>query len=254
MGTQTPIYIGIDPCGGRHPFTYAAIDADFQLLLLAAGEMEDEPAYLQSQPTAVVAINAPPRPNMGLVRKMKVDQGLTAGHLRRADLRQVEQELGEHGILVSPTPSRKETCAAWVQAGFNLYNHIETAGYQAYPAENAAHQWLETHPHAGFCVLLGQRPLPKPTLEGRLQRQLVLHGQDMGIKDPMDFFEEITRHRLLNGILPMELIYTAEELDALVAAFTANLAAREPGDVLLLGNREEGQLVLPVPELKEMYS
>ena len=76
--------------------------------------------------------------------------------------------------------------------------------------------------------LLGQLPLPKPTLEGRLQRQLVLFEQDMGIKDPMEFFEEITRHRLLKGILPIECIYTSEELDALVAAFTAYLAVNQP--------------------------
>jgi predicted RNase H-like nuclease len=76
----------------------------------------------------------------------------------------------------------------------------------------------------------------------------------MGIKDPMEFFEEITRHRLLKGGLPTEFIYTAEELDALVAAYTAYLAASQPGEVLRIGNKQEGEIVLPVSGLKEAYS
>jgi hypothetical protein len=76
----------------------------------------------------------------------------------------------------------------------------------------------------------------------------------MGIKDPMEFFEEITRHRFLKGVLPMEVIYTTEELDAMVAAFTAFLAASQPGEVVWVGNKQEGQIILPVSGLKETYS
>jgi hypothetical protein len=127
-------------------------------------------------------------------------------------------------------------------------------GFISYPSENAAHQWMETQPHAAYCSLLGQLLLPKPTLEGRLQRQLILYEQDMGIKDPMEFFEEITRHRLMKGVLPMEFIYSAEELDALVAAFTAYLTVNQPSEVVWIGDKEEGQIVLPVSGLKEVYS
>jgi hypothetical protein len=112
---------------------------------------------------------------------------------------------------------------------------------------------LETNPHAVFCALLGQLPLPKPTLEGRLQRQLALHAQGADITDPMDFFEEITRHRFLRGILPMEYIYTSEELDALAAAFTAWCVLNRPDEVIAVGEKEEGQLILPVAELREEY-
>jgi predicted RNase H-like nuclease len=76
----------------------------------------------------------------------------------------------------------------------------------------------------------------------------------MGIKDPMEFFEEITRHRLMKGVLPMEFIYSAEELDALVAAFTAYLTVNQPSEVVWIGDKEEGQIVLPVSGLKEVYS
>jgi hypothetical protein len=112
---------------------------------------------------------------------------------------------------------------------------------------------METHPHACFCVLLGQNPLPRPTLEGRLQRQLVLYEQGIGIRDPMNFFEEITRHKLFKGTLPTDQIYTAEEQDAIAAAFTAYQAGCHPERTMQMGDPEEGQIVLPVAELKAKY-
>ncbi|MGD0610087.1 MAG: DUF429 domain-containing protein [Anaerolineales bacterium] len=247
-------YIGIDPTASRHPFTYAALDQECKLLSLAAGELEEVLAFLGGQQSAWVAVNAPPRPNHGLVKKILEKQSLTPGHLRGADIRLAEHELRGRGISVSPTPSRAEACPAWAQMGFDFYRRLEGMGYRPYPSDQATHQWLETHPHAAFCAMLEQIPLPKPTLEGRLQRQLVLYEQNVGIQDPMDLFEEITRHRLLKGILPAKLIYAAEELDALVAAYTAYLAAEHPGDVVMLGDPQEGQIVLPVRALKEHYT
>jgi predicted nuclease with RNAse H fold len=251
--TQTT-YIGIDSSGGRHPFSYAALDEDCQLIALASGEIDEVLAFLGGQQVTVVAVNAPHCPNKGLVRKMLEEQSLTTGQLRGTDLRMVEYELRERGISVSPTPFRKESCAAWMQIGFDFYRKLEGLAFKPFPSENATHQWIETHPHAAFCALLGQIPLPKPTLEGRLQRQLALYEQDLGIKDPMDFFEEITRHRLLKGMLPKEFIYHPEELDAMVAAFTAYLAANQPGNVVRIGDKQEGQITLPVPGLKESYT
>lgn len=247
-------FIGIDLSGGRHPFTYAALDEQCQLVALSSGEIEDVLAFLGNQQETLVAINAPHCPNLGLVRKQMENQSLSHGHLRGVDMRVAEHELRECGISVSPTSSRPETCAAWMQTGFEFHGKLEGMGFKPFPLENTSLQWLETHPHAAYCTLLGKLPLPKPTLEGRLQRQLILYEQAMGIKDPMEFFEEITRHRLIKGVLPIEFIYTPEELDALVAAYTAYMAASQPGKVTWVGNKQEGQIVLPVPELKESYS
>jgi len=250
---DSPFYIGIDPTAGRHPFTYAAFDHDFRLAVLAAGEQDELLDFLKSRPQALVAVNAPPRPGQGLVRQRLIDQNAAPGQLRGSDMRLVEYELRERGITVAPTPSRSEFCAAWAQMGFDLYRRLETLGFKPYPSK-ADKVYLETHPHAAFCALLGQVPLPKPTLEGRLQRQLALHGIGAGITDPMDFFEEVTRHKLLRGALPMEFIYAPEELDALAAAVTAWVTANRPGEFCLLGHKQEGQIVLPVGELQERYS
>jgi len=134
-----------------------------------------------------------------------------------------------------------------------LYRKLEKIGFQNYPQKDAPHQILETHPHACFCVLAGQLPLSKPTLEGRLQRQLILYERGIRIKDPMDFFEEITRYKMIRGIFPTELIYPTEMLDALVAAYTAWLTVHQPDNISLIGDPQEGQIVLPVSEVKSKY-
>lgn len=249
-------FIGVDPSGGRKPFTYAALDADGKLLALNEGELEELLAFLGGQRSAFVAVNAPSQPNKGLVKREQARGSLASLHTpgRGAEMRLVEHELRERGIAVAATPARVETAPVWMQMGFSLYRKLEAMGYQPYPAgSEATHQWLETHPHAAFCALLGVIPLQKNTLEGRLQRQLILHEQDLGIHDPMDFFEEITRHKLLKGNLPLDRIYSSNELDALVAALTGLRAATYPEQVSLLGALEEGQLVLPVAALKQKY-
>jgi hypothetical protein len=247
------VFVGIDPTSARKSFTYAALDRGLNLVVLADGEFEDVLTFLAAQKSAQVAINAPSNVNRGLVREKMKQEMLTPHQIRGAEFRMVEYELREHGIAVSGTPARAELCPAWMQSGFELYRKLEKIGFQKYPQKDAPHQALETHPHACFCVLAGQLPLSKPTLEGRLQRQLILHERGMHIKDPMDFFEEITRYKMMKGIFPTELIYPTEMLDALVAAYTAWLTVNKPDSVSIIGDPQEGQIVLPVSEVKSKY-
>lgn len=247
------IFAGIDPASGRKPFTYAALDRGLNLVALADGEMEDVTAFLAGQKSAAVAVNSPSHLSQGLVKAMLIKEMLKPHQIRGVEMRMAEYELRERGIAVSGTPARQELCPAWVQAGFELYHQLKKIGFKRYPEEGAAYQLMETHPHACYCALAGQNPLPKPTLEGRLQRQLILHELGLRIKDPMDFFEELTRHRLLRGILPLEAIYPPDILDVLVAAYTAWLAAKKSDQVMLVGQVCEGQIILPVPELKTKY-
>ena len=254
MEKQIPSFIGIDPTAGRQPFTFAALDQERHLLALSAGDVDELFAFMNDHQAAVVAVNAPPRPNHGLVRKSLEKQHLALGQLRGSDLRLAENDLRERGIHVSPTPARVELCPTWMQMSFDLYRRLEENGYSQYPAEQAAHQWVETHPHAAFCTLLERVPLPKPTLEGRLQRQIALYERGLGIKDPMGFFEEITRHKLLQGFFPMEIVYAPEELDALMAAYMAWCVINCSQETILIGDAEEGRIALPVASLKEKYS
>jgi len=246
-------YIGIDPTAGRTPFTYAVLDSDCNLVALDSGEMDDLLLFIESQVEGIVAVNGPPCPNQGLVKKELELQRLLPGQMRGADMRMAEYLLREKNIVISPTPAQKENCPEWMQLSFNLYNRLNQADFKPFRTENSNRQWLETHPHAAFCAMLEQQPLSKPTLEGRLQRQLILHEANVGIRNPMEFFEEITRHRLKKGLFPIDLIYAPEQLDALIAAYTAYLAAREPEKIIFIGSVEEGRIVLPVSELRAKY-
>lgn len=255
MSLDTPFFVGIDPCGGRKPFIWAALDKNGRLASLQEGELEEVLAFLITLPAALAAVNAPPRPSRGLARQQGVRQTLaplgTSG--RSLEMRLAEHLLRERGINVALTPSRSALCSNWTQLGFELHHRLESLGFRSYPDSEASHSWLETQPHAVFCALLGHVPLPRPTVEGRLQRQLLLYEQGLGIRDPMEYFEELTRHKLLKGALPLEQVYTPEQLDALAAACTAWLVFRHPEHACRLGDPGEGQIILPVGELRARY-
>jgi hypothetical protein len=247
-------FIGIDPTAGQRPFAYAALDSDLSLLALGEGEMGDVLAFVAGQRQACVAVCAPRRPNTGLLATPEVRERMERPPRpgRWVDFRLAEYLLRQHNLTIPQTSSQEESCPNWMRMGFTLFKRLDTLGYQAYPAGEAPLQSLEVYPHASFAALLGVAPFPKHSLEGRLQRQLALHDQKLKVPDAMRFFEEITRHRLLKGVLPVEELYTPGELDALVAAYTAWLAASHPEQVCLLGDPGEGQITLPA-ELKPRY-
>jgi hypothetical protein len=250
-----PTYIGIDPTAGVKPLVYAAIDNDLRLLALGQGSLNEVLAFAAGQKQAVVAICAPRKPNIGLMTRPDVRRSLTPmPHPGRwENFRLADFLIRQHNIAIPQTPADENECPNWMKMGFVLFRRLEELGYQSYPRKEIGKLILEVYPHAVFSVLLGVLPLPKNTLEGRLQRQLTLFQLDLEIPDPMRFFEEITRHKLLKGVLPFDDIYTATELDSLAAAYTAWLAATHPEQTVLIGDPEEGQIVLPVAELKPHY-
>ncbi len=246
------LFIGIDPTSSHQSYTYAALDKGLHLVALADGELEDVIAFIAGQPSAIVAVNAPSGLNRGLVREKNKDM-FKSLKSRAVGFRVAELELRERGITVSGTPSTVSACPAWVQAGFTLYRKLEKAGFNTYPSENVKYQFLETQPHAAFCVMAGVTPQPKTSLEGKIQRQLLLYEAGVRLKDPMDFFEEITRHKMLKGTWPLDLLYLPEQMDALVAAYTAWLSIHKPENISTVGDPSEGLIHLPEKNLKEKY-
>lgn len=248
-------FIGIDPTAGIKPFAYTALDNDLRLVALGECRMDEVLAFATGQRQAVVGVCAPRRPNQGVMRRPEVRQSLSPVPApgRWVDFRLADYLLRQRNLSMPQTPAQVEACPNWMKSGFTLYRKLENMGYQPYPSDQSALQVLEIYPHASFAALLGVIPFSKYTLEGRLQRQLALYEQNVHVPDPMQFFEEITRHRLLHGVLPANILYTPGELDALVAAFTAWRAALDPHQVSMVGDPHEGQIVLPVAELKSHY-
>lgn len=249
-------FVGIDPTAGKRPMAYAALDGELHLLSSSQGDLDHVLAFLAGQSHVVVGVCAPRRPSTGAMTLPEVRQQLTPPPRpgRWMKYRVVEYQLRRHRISTYQTPADEQKCPRWMQMGFTLYRRLEGLGFQPYPAGESSHQYLEVYPHACFTVLLGVAPFPKNSLEGRIQRQLILYENRTRLPDPMRIFEEITRHRILKGILPDEQLSTPAALDALVAAFTAWKAVTHPEDVSVLGYPEEGQITLPVGELKGHYS
>jgi hypothetical protein len=249
------VYIGVDLSGGKYAVAYAAIDENLHLLALGQGNVEEALAFIGGQHQAVVALNAPPRPSQGCLAEPAGRSGLemdvSSGQIE--EMRLAEYLLRERELRVYKTPARAKECRAWVRLGFDLYGKLAALGYQLYPASGAELQVLEAIPQVCFTVWLERQPFSKSGLEGRLQRQLVLYAAGLDIPDPMDFFEEITRYRILQGILPADVPYTPAELNALANAYAAWLAGNRPDEVSLVGDPGEGQVLVPAKQMQAHY-
>jgi hypothetical protein len=251
MPEKNPVYVGVTVLRNagrvRQPFVYAAMDAQRELLAICRGDRAEVLAYLGGQRAAVAAIDAPRGPNTGVVNDaVTYQQGLPFERPKRA----INARLGEHllregGCPVDATPAKVRDCPGWKRVGFDLFRRLAEFGYRPFPNETGEWHSLETRAEAVFWRLLGGvRPLPD-SLEGRLQRQLILYDLACPVPDAMDFFLEITRHKLILGELPDEDIFTFDELNALAAAHVAWVAAHQPEDLDLLGDPEEGRIALP---------
>jgi hypothetical protein len=251
MEDKRPVFTGVDVIRSsgrlRRAFVYAALDADRELLALGHGDREEVLAYLGGQAAAYVAINAPRRPNTGAAREATIPHNklpnITTG--QRVNIRLCEHCLQAQGFQITPTPDTVTACPAWMGKGFSLYTQLAAFGYERFPNTDSAHHLLETQSEAVFWRLLkGKLPLPN-SLEGRLQRQLILYSIDLPVPDAMDFFLEITRFKLIQGELPDQDIHTFEELNALAAAYIAWQAAHHPTEIEMIGDPVEGQIALP---------
>jgi hypothetical protein len=257
MTTEFSAFIGVEANRERaYPFTYAAIDRDLTIRAIGRGNIKDAFAFLAGQESALAAINSPMTTSKGLLKREEIRQKLSSKSRlgRWANLRLVEYELLERGVHVPRTPGTLKSSPRWMKLGFHLFEELDKLGFQRYPGEDSSKQYFECQGEAAFWNLLGHAPLKEHTLEGRLQRQLVLQLCGLPVPDAMLFFEEITRHHLLNSTLPLDNLYYNEELNALAAAFTAWLACNKADKVICIGNEEEGFIYLPDQSVQEQSS
>jgi hypothetical protein len=243
MDTKHASFIGIDlhpeKGRGKRRFTYVGLEDDLKLLVIGQGNLNDVLAYAGGQEQAFIAIGAPHRP-------APVAEGEDPA---QAKGRKFETLLHQDGLPVQLTPGSYESCPLWMRVGMDLFRRLEEFGYTTYPAGEGTRQLMEVNSTACFTSLLGLVPRDRTSLEGRMQRQMILNELGLEVPDPMGFFEEVTRYRLQRGILPFNIISLPSELDAMVNAYTAWKAALHAADTHRLGDPADGEIVLPVREL-----
>ena len=155
-----------------------------------------------------------------------------------SDVSAILSELDSVIVCITANSSSKSAKSANTNSMF--YEQLEKLSFRPYPTKNETRQWFKVNADESFITLLQKKLLPRRTLEGRIQRALVLYDQGLQINDPMEFFEEITRYKLIQGILPLENLYTSKELDALVAAYIAWMTVHKPGQFII-----QGEFILP---------
>jgi hypothetical protein len=248
MSKLMDMFLGIDISTGTKPVTFVAIDEEQQALAIGEGDIHDVLAFAAGQTGgALAAVNAAAYPNSGRMARPEVRHSLVPppGKGKFTNLRQVEFDLIQAGMEVPLTPASADKSLPWVKRGFTLVEGLKAVGYHPFPQEEPSRQWIETQADAAFWSLLGVKPLPSGTLEGRIQRQLVLLDQGLKVPDAMDFFEEITRFKLLKSNLPIQNIFSQGEINAWISALTAWLAYHKPGMVQRFGEEEDGFVYLP---------
>lgn len=251
------VYIGIDPTAGDRPLHYAVLDGDLRIAALEHGDLEATLERVGRYPSAVVAVDAPQSPNRGLMLQPEVRRrfNLRPGARTWGQWKVCEYELRRRNLRLYNTPSREADAPRWMQVGFTLYRRLRRMGFRfhTFGDDLGPRAMIEIHPHACYAVLLERRPFRKQTLEGRLQRQMVLYLEGLDLRNPLTVLEEITRHHLLTGQLPLTGLYGHDELDALAAAYSAYLIGRKPERVSQVGDREEGLITVPVAALRDFY-
>ena len=252
MDTESITYLGVNIKSRDSQICFAALDHEVRLIALSVGSMQDVMAYIAGQKCAVIGINGPSHINLGLAKERinskKLDENpdsITTNNMRLCEL-----ELLLRGYSPVLTPSTITKCPKWVRSSFSLFRYCERLGYEIYNNSDKDKLLYEVNSEVNFGFFSNSNLLDKTLLESRLQRQLILYEMGLDIPDPMNYYEELTRHRLIKGILPLEDIYTIEELNAMAAAFSVFLISKDPLQAEWLGDPQEGQIAIPPGRIK----
>lgn len=237
---QQDIFIGVDVSAGKRPYTTAVLDLSGNLLALETCSMDGIIKFTGGYQIVKIAVNSPrelktnriPDTHFDLISENDLQEASTLEY-------QVSVNLRKAGYRRISTLNGITIPSARLKNGQRLFDCLE--------GQNSILEGgiIVVNAHACYTMLLGRNPLMRSSTEGRIQRQLALILNGIRLKDPMDYFEEITKFRLLQGLLPEKMLYSSRQLDALVSAFTARLEYMEPLSVHHFGDGSGGTIHCP---------
>lgn len=249
---EDPIFVGVHIGSSEKLFTLASLDRRRSSINIIKGTSDEILAYLDRQGRIILGFDAPTQPNQGLMALPGVRKGLYPAPVpgRWTNMRQVDYELRQMGVRVHRTPAESEKGPSWMRQGFRFITACEKLGFIRHSGGDSPRQYLEVNAEAAYRIWLNQDTFACGSLEGRLQRQFILEDQGLPVPDGMIFFEEVTRYKLMAGKLPLENVMEPGELFALAAAQVAWLAVQQPEKVRRIGEKIEGEVYLPVWNLR----
>jgi hypothetical protein len=242
------LYIGIDLTRGEKSIHYAALNQDLEPITLTQGNYKSLISFLGGQQKAALGIHGPARPNLEILTNAERRSQflIEMGKGRPGNMRVAEYELKRLNLPTYQTPHDESSAPKWMQTSFRLFEYLKKLNYSNYsPSIDADLQVMEVLPEVSFRAWVDGAILPKNTFYGRMQRQLILYDRGIHLPDPMDFFEEITRFKIRQGILPANTILNNGTLSALGAAYMAWQTRHEPEKIALVGLVQEGQIAVP---------
>jgi hypothetical protein len=247
MTSNQARFMGIDPPIQGEAIAYAIIDNRLHPDIVSMGDLEEVLKSAADQQPRVIGVGAPPNLNQGIVSDpdRRADWGIPAKRGRPMDCRVAEYEILQRGVEIYRTPSKEGKTKEWMRSGFRIYKGLKGLGFGPYKEKPVGQQWVEAPPETCFWLWLEGNVMAADSLEGRIQRQLSLYALGMDIPDPMKFFEEITRYRLLKGILVEKGLYSPTELNAIASAYMAWAVDQRPREVAFMGDEGEGQILVP---------
>jgi hypothetical protein len=247
MQTGINYFIGIELSGSRRGFTCAVLSSGLRIEFLGAVTPIEWQTIVGNAKLVVAAVDSPLTMNAGFMGdpECRAQLKVTNQSVRSREQRVCEYVLSERSVACSKSPYDVSKFSLSLQRSLKFAAELGMMGFHFFPTGGATWQMFETHADAACGSLLGVKPFPLTSLEGRIQRQLLLQSKGVNVPDAMEFFEEVTRHRLLSGTLPDSKILAPAALNALIAAYTAWNAANHPGAYEVVGEPEEGIILLP---------
>ncbi len=208
-------YLGVDLTEPHKPTDCALLDEDLRVLCLGApvGDIQLL-ALVQAHQPAIIAIDAPlgyPSGWQCLDTPCSCGKCIDAGAAKR---RETERLVSAQGISLYPTTRAATFFKPVIDRGVRLRRQLEPD-----------YEVLEVYPYGSKRRLWGKQLPKKSSAEGRR------------------WFDAKLRE-LIPGLQEHPALLTHDQLDALVAAYTAYLYDFEQAEVL--GVAEEGQIVLPL--------
>ena len=218
MTERSFYFIGLDPSGSDNRASgIAVLDSAKKVVLLQRWfTLEELEQLLTSFPPeqSLIGIDGPLQPPHELQRCC-FRPGHTCTHQQTTPYRgrYGEYQLIRLGFPCFPT-SKNSFLKEWVTRCFDLNDWLQARGYSP----------LEVFPYATRRILF-------PTLSGKKQQRSFRRALQEKLQEAGIRFPETSR------------IYTHDELDALLAAFTAFL--HKQGNSRRLGNEKDGWIIIP---------